>query len=81
MIIVGEFLSMTYLSKETIRLKFGALSHSWHFSNRRCAVEKKLKTEAKADWKWEMFNGQINSIGAWLWYKIKHRPRWTSRIL
>jgi len=23
---------------------------------------KKLKTEAKADWKWKMFNGKVNSI-------------------
>jgi len=40
MILVGEFSSMTKLFEATIRVLFGALSHSWHFSNRRSAVEK-----------------------------------------
>jgi len=31
---------MSKLFEATIRVQFGALSHSWHFSNRRCAVEK-----------------------------------------
>jgi len=81
MILVGEFSSMTSLFEATIGLKFGALSHSWHFSNRRCVVKKNWKLKQKHIESGRCSMDKSIRFGAWLWSKIKHRSRWTSRTL